>query len=298
MCAICSLLVTLITHAGTFHADDVLACCILKRVYPNSVINRVYRVPETLPANSIVFDIGEGKFDHHQIGGNGVRLNGVPYASAGLIWAEFGQVVVADTPDPQYVWRHVDKFLVQGVDAVDNGKMPFVDYPAQPMSISHMVGGFNPSNGTPEEYDQAFERAVDFVSVVLDNVIKTAVNKVSGRALVQEAIAKAENHIMVLDRFIPYTEHTRESNGPAAANIWFVVYPSDRGGWNWWCVPHDGERFSQRKSVPEAWRGKRDEELQKVTGIPTATFCHRDGFIGVAETKEDCIAMARLAVEA
>ena len=44
--------------------------------------------------------------------------------------------------------------------------------------------------------------------------------------------------------------------------------------------------------------GLRGLELQEVTGVTTASFCHPAGFIGGAETFEDAMAIAKLAVEA
>ena len=39
-----------------------------------------------------------------------------------------------------------------------------------------------------------------------------------------------------------------------------------------------------------------DEELQKVTGVSTATFCHNAGFICVADNLEDALKLAELAI--
>ena len=79
-----------ITHAGTFHADEIFATLILSKIIPRITL---IRLPEfgkeenTLAKqNVIVYDIGGGKYDHHQLGGNGIRENGVKYAACGLIW--------------------------------------------------------------------------------------------------------------------------------------------------------------------------------------------------------------------
>ena len=56
--------------------------------------------------------------------------------------------------------------------------------------------------------------------------------------------------------------------------------------------------FEQRKPVPEEWKGLNGPDIQKVTGIATATFCHPAGFIGGAETFADAYALAKKAVEA
>ncbi len=86
-----------VTHGGTFHADEVMATVILSKIFGDITVLRTFKVPENLKENVIVYDIGFGEFDHHQRGGNGTRENGVPYAAVGLIWKRFGRKIVADT---------------------------------------------------------------------------------------------------------------------------------------------------------------------------------------------------------
>ena len=114
-----------ITHSGKFHADEVMATVILEKIMPVNLL-RISKVPKTNP-NIIVFDIGGGKFDHHQENKNGERENGIPYASAGLIWKEFGLEIIkkfaADTQNLDYnrIFQNIDQKLIQGIDAIDNG---------------------------------------------------------------------------------------------------------------------------------------------------------------------------------
>ena len=74
-----------ITHSGTFHADDVFASAFLD-LYLGDV--RVFRTNNVDPSNVsegvLVYDVGRGKFDHHQ---NDAlkRDNGIPYCSFGLL---------------------------------------------------------------------------------------------------------------------------------------------------------------------------------------------------------------------
>ena len=63
-------------------------------------------------------------------------------------------------------------------------------------------------------------------------------------------------------------------------------------------MPDAIDSFGQRKPVPAEWKGLRDSELQTVTGVTTASFCHPAGFIGGAETLADALALAKLAIEA
>ena len=52
------------THSGKFHADDVFSSALLLYLNPQITITRGNRVPEDY--DGIVFDIGRGRYDHHQ----------------------------------------------------------------------------------------------------------------------------------------------------------------------------------------------------------------------------------------
>ena len=47
-----------------------------------------------------------------------------------------------------------------------------------------------------------------------------------------------------------------------------------------------------RLSLLEQWRGVRDEDLAKVSGIPGCIFVHASGFIGGNKTYEGALKMA------
>ena len=290
---------TAVTHAGVFHADEVFATVILDRALGGVKVLRTFRVPEDLPEDVIVYDIGHGKFDHHQKGGNGVRENGVPYSSCGLIWKEYGHKVVeeAETPNPELVWSLIDRDLIQGIDALDNGVMPKADYPAQALSISGIISQCNP-NWDEEDLnaDEAFEYACELADTVFTNILVNAISKANAQTLVDEAIEKSENGIMNLERFVPWQEFLFASELPKSEEILFVVFPSNRGGINCQCVPDSLGGFGQRKPLPEEWRGLPAEKLREVTGVESAIFCHPAGFMCSAGTREDAIKMAELAM--
>ena len=294
---------TVVTHGGVFHADEVLATVILSKVLGDVTVLRTFKVPEGLSNKVIVYDIGFGRFDHHQKGGNGTRENGVPYAAVGLIWKEYGHKLVENTVNPELVWNLIDRDLIQGVDATDNGAMPKPETEStepvvRNMSFSNAISGFNPTWDSNEDSDEAFAKAVEFAEIVFENTLKNATAKAKAQEIVEEAIEKSQEHIMVLDRFVPWQEVIFSSENAKASEVLFVVFPSNRGGFNWQCVPDVLGGFGQRKPVPFEWKGLSGENLQKVTGITTATFCHAAGFLGSAETFEDAYALAKLAVEA
>lgn len=289
---------TVVTHGGVFHADEVLATIILSKVFGDVTVLRTFKVPEGLSDDVVIYDIGFGKFDHHQKGGNGARENGVPYAAVGLIWKEYGHKLVENTVNPELVWNLIDRDLIQGVDATDNGAMPKPESELSNMSFSNIISGFNPTWDSNEDSDEAFIRAVEFAENVFENTLKNATAKAKAQKIVEEAIEKSQEHIMVLEQFAPWQEFVFSSENAKASEVQFVVFPSNRGGYNWQCVPDVLGGFGQRKPVPSEWKGLSGEKLQKVTGITTATFCHPAGFLGSAETFKDAYALAKLAVEA
>lgn len=284
----------IITHAGVFHADEAMAIAIYSKACDLNVL-RIYRTFSPVvnaPEDVLVIDIGGGSFDHHQKGGNGCRANGVPYASAGLVWRTFGLALV----NPE-VWEIVDQELIQGIDAMDNGQMPSLNYPAEAFNISRIISQMNPTWDSYEPSDICFLRAVNFSTLVLQNCILNAKAKVKAASIVNKAIEQSENRIMVLDRYVPWQDYIFSSSDPKAKDIAFVVFPSNRGGVNWQCVPDAPNSFGQRKPVPKEWRGLRDGELQVATGVKDAIFCHPAGFIGSAQTLQGAIELALLALE-
>ena len=221
----------------------------------------------------------------------------VPYSSAGLIWRDFGHMIpeISESANPDLVWSLIDRDLIQGIDAIDNGKMPSADYVCKPMTISFAISGFNPTWDSNVNSDTAFMEAVEFATLVLGNALANAVSKAKAESIVDAAIAKTKGPVMVLEKFAPWQEFIFSSENEKAKNILFVVFPSNRGGYNWQCVPATLGSFAQRHPVPQEWRGLSGKELQEVTGVTTATFCHPAGFIGGAETREDAIRLAEIA---
>ena len=282
-----------ITHGGYFHADEVFATIILSKVVKTLTVLRSFQVPQNINDDIIVYDIGNGKFDHHQKGGNGIRENGVPYSSCGLIWKEFGQQIVAQYPNPELVWEIVDRELIQGIDAIDNGTLPKLNYPARIMSISAAISSYNPTWDSSKDSDKCFLTAIEFANSIFENVLESAVSKSKAKNLVEVTIEEPyHENILILHRFMPWQEYLLTSQNPKAEKIQFVIFPSNRGGFNLHCVPTTLGGKDYRKSIPIEWHGLSGTKLQNVTGVSTATFCHPAGFIAGASTLSGAIKMA------
>lgn len=288
-----------VTHAGVFHADEVLATAILERVFGVVEVVRVRALPPMLPERAIVYDIGGGTFDHHQRGGNGARLDGTCYASAGLIWRTYGRKALSTTPAAVFdqVFCAVDERLVEGVDAVDNGQCGPIGSP-HVMTISDVIAGFNRMSQTGTgAADEMFLRGCVLMGAVLDNTIANARFEAEADQLVSLALDESDGRVLFFKQWVPWKKTLLGSTNPKSQTVVFVVFPSVRGGFNCQAVPRTAESRQVRIPFPQAWRGLTGERLQHACGVPDATFCHAGGFIVGAESRAGAETMARLALD-
>lgn len=269
---------THITHGGIFHGDEVFATVMLLKL-SDVKLARVFRVPENTLA--FVYDIGGGVYDHHQKGRNGERPDGVPYAAAGLIWRDLGVSIVKamdpELPDEQAeaVVRSVDRSLVEGIDGQDNGIARFTGEEVYAsMSVSNAVSRFNPNWDSEDTADEAFAKAVSFAEIVFDNAASSAASAIKAEGIVNAAVEASKDHVMVLDRFVPWQGTLLHLESERAQDALYVVFPSLRGGYNVQCVPDKPGSYSYRKPLPTEWHGNPTS-----TGIDGCTFVHPTGFL-------------------
>lgn len=313
---------TAITHNGEIHASEVFSTVILSKVFDNMILCRTHKVPEYLPENVIVYNIGSGKFGHYPLN-NGFRKNGVPYATCGLIWREFGKKFLQnhtysyfeyDETDEESqkqidkIWSIIDHILIQGIDVTPVSGMPQADYPAQLMNVSQLISAFNSnwddSYSLPNSYltpeDRQFLDALDLAESIFEHIVKNVFSKVCAQAAVEKAIENSEGNIMILDRYVHFwQDYFFTSSNPKTDDIKFVVFPSKRSGYSCQCVPIVPYHFRGIKDLPTAWVGLSGTALQNVSGIKTAISCSLlNGYLFTAETREDAIAAAKLALEA
>ena len=286
------------THSGIFHADEVMATVLLSKILPEVKVYRTFKVPENIAEDVIVYDIGGGIYDHHQRSFNEARENGIKFSSFGLLWRKFGMQLLSDNQNAEMVFELFDKSFVMGIDAVDNGQIERTDGGVQVMSISGAISAFNPNWDEKTDADECFLKAVAFAEIIFDNALAGAIAKAKAKAGVENAIEKSANGIMILDEFMPWQDFLFNSINRKAADILYVVFPSNRGGYNVNAVPDAPGSFGQRKPLPQSWAGLRGSELAAASGVATANFCHPAKFICGADTLEGALQMAKKAVEA
>ena len=293
--------ITVVTHNGTFHGDEVVAVAILSLVFPEKMVYVTRTRDRTIleeakcdPA-TIVVDVGGhydprvNNFDHHQKSFSEYREDGVvKYSSASLVWKNYGHLI-KDVND--FVYYKMDEEVLKNIDAVDNGVEGFYS------PISDIISSFNTTweDESQESENTQFLAAVKVARDYLENKIRFYKGLANAKNIVDNGEV-IDNKILVLPRFAPWQRYVTSDN--KYNEILYVVFPDKSGAWRVQAVPPEPESFGMRKPLPQEWRGLREEEFREVTGIRTANFCHPAGFIAGAETMQDAIEMARLAVKA
>jgi uncharacterized UPF0160 family protein len=285
-------------HDGMFHSDDVFSVAILS-LYLNKPI-KLFRTrdPKIFVKMDYLLDVGreynpaENKFDHHQENWSEKRSNGIPYATSGLVWKEYGEKICGS----REVAQKIDEKLIQHIDAEDNGVEFYKEnFPgAFPYCFSDFIFAFNPT-WTERDMNtlKAFEEAVEEVKKVLKREIKKVTDNVLGKEKIQKIYEKTEDkRILVLDD--SYSWKKIVSSFPETVFVIKQVY--ENKNWHLNAVTEEGFKFKNKVDLPAVWAGKEGKELEEITGVSGALFCHNKRFMCAAKTKEAAVELAKLAL--
>ncbi len=301
--------IRIVTHNGSFHADDLFACAVLKILYPKAEIIRT-RDEAVISSGDIVLDVGgeydpeRRLFDHHQKGGAGVRENGIPYASLGLIWKHFGLSLCDENRE---VWEKIEYKIVMPLDAIDNGVdtiKPIFEN-VFPYTADQSFLSFSPTWKEGEgRTDEIFLEQVDKIKPILVREITVAFADAEAKKIILEAAVNAlQKELVMLDN--PFPRYLYQKVLGELPDALFVILPRERNegwkkdeGWKVEAIRKNSTTMESRKYLPEAWAGLRDGALQKVTGVGSAIFCHNGRFMIATKTKDDAFTLAKLALQA
>ena len=219
-----------ITHSGTMHADEVFATAFLDLYLDDVKVFRTNKV-ENVCEDALVYDIGRGKYDHHQIDAE-KRDNGITYSSLGLLWRDFGRDFLKkyNFSNIEEVWNGIDKDLIEGIDADDNGFFPKVEANYKVKNLPSIIKIFNPSFGSFENEKDQFIKAVRLAKMIFEEEVIYINGKVISDKRVTDIIDNSDvsNGYLYLEEYIPFEDAI--FNHPLGDKILFVAYPSNRGG--------------------------------------------------------------------
>ena len=283
------------------------------------------------------YDAARNRYDHHQrsfttnFPGRETKLS-----SAGLVYLHFGRQIVArrlavpeDSEQVGLIWNKIYESFIEALDAHDNGISVYDPVALEAAGIEKkfsnggftlgaMVGRLNPNWNDPipedpaaaqEVEDKRFEAASQRIGEEFDRDLDYYTQAwLPAREIVTQAFSArqeydAEGRILVFKGLsVPWKDHlyTLEEENQGATKPLYVLYPekpSPGAKWRIQCVPVSKDSFQSRRPLPETWRGFRDEELDKISGIEGGVFVHAAGFIGGNKSFEGALAMAKKALE-
>ena len=307
----------ILTHSGSFHADDVFGVAVLAALHPDHTLTRTRDAALIAKADFAVdvggeWDAARGRFDHHQRGFTGAREGGEGYASAGLVWREYGTAYVrqlaaemdATIGDDAIaaIAADLDASLVRYLDMVDTGAAmvaPGV------FGLSSQVAALNSTwieeQGLSTEARGAlqlerFREAMAMVQRYLQRLVLRRVGQELAADRVRAAPRLLGGRVLHLaEGGMPWTRVVLDE----MPDVLFVLYPeSDDEGERYVLrtVPVKAESFEARRDLPRAWAGLREAQLAAASGVPDALFCHTNVFIAVARSFEGALKLAELAL--
>ncbi|HEY4515524.1 MAG TPA: MYG1 family protein [Candidatus Paceibacterota bacterium] len=292
----------IVTHNGTFHPDDCLAVSVIKVIEErkgNTVEIVRSRKDADWARGDYVVDVGRvydpdnNRFDHHQEGGAGERENGIKYSSLGIVWRKYG---VEFCDGSEEIARKIDKKIVEPTDALDNGQEVVVSKyeDIYPYTLYDIIDLYRPAwHEKDKTFDQGFFEAMAFAEHFLLREVQMERARIVARERVHQLLeGRADKRLLVIDEYLPVHPDIYEKE----KELLFVIMPTDGGTWALKTVRVNPYEYKARKDLPSAWAGKERKELQVITGVPDAEFCHSGRFIAVAHSKDGALALAKLAL--
>lgn len=314
------------THSGSFHADDAFGVAVLAALHPDHQLVRT-RDPQEVARADFAVDVGgvwdasTGRFDHHQRGFDGARVRvdasggqvrAEGYASAGLVWREFGAAYVRQvaqslghaigTDAAAQVAEDIDDSLVRYLDLVDTGAEAVA--PGS-FGLSSHVAALNTTWLEEQSLDNAakarlqlerFREAIAMVQRFLQRLVLRRIGQELAAGKVRAAGRLLDGKVLALaEGGMPWTAVVVNE----MPQVLLVLYPeSDEGGDRFVLrtVPDRLGSFGSRMDLPAQWAGLRDEQLAAASGVPDALFCHTNLFIAVARSEGGALRLAELAL--
>jgi uncharacterized UPF0160 family protein len=287
------------THDGRFHADEIFALAALNLIFPDLVIVRsrdenVYKSVDIIVDVGHVYDPENLIFDHHQRSFSLKRESGIPYASFGLVWKQYGELLCGSFESAEYI----DSAIVQAIDADDNGidiyetKIAGIGF----QTLSDIIESYVPRYvDDDQKVQRGFDLALNFATSYMVRQIELA------KELFEVALPNIRNAIKAAEdprvltfykfdktwiNFIP-----RESK-----EALFAIFPTHRKTWAIRSIPIKRQKFEYCKLLPKRWGG-RQKAFARISDVHDALYCHKGCFLAEAKSLEGAEKLAAFALE-
>ncbi len=308
----------ILTHHGKFHMDELLAICMLLhgplRNDKEIVIIRNREGIYTEHADYVldvgkVYNPNQNRFDHHQVNFDISYPDRTSYATAGLVFMKYGEVVIrklieehtnvcllSNTQLLDYVYTDIYTYL-KYVDNLDNGQKTNVSL-EKLGSSANWVTSMNPtrmfSTSLESDYTHNFIIALTSLRLWFKNFVVKSVAMWLGIQYLDELDKISEisnNPYLVIPYDLPWKELIWKRWNILSKFSFIIVANREMTNWSIHHVPTSPNNLRYFKvKIPFELLGLYGEDLETITGIADLIVCNNTGYITYAKTKQAAIA--------
>lgn len=320
---------TICTHNGRFHCDEVMATAMLKYLH-----NDKCKIIRTRDENvikyhqnfseSMVIDIGrvydpENKcYDHHQEEFNEPFTDKetdmhIPLSSCGLIYRHYGKPIITSMIFELYGGNHgfvskdIDRIFykfysifVKPIDAHDNG---IVDCESKDKAYFHctlsgIVSQFNRNTSDDVEQYVQFNKAADLCKTIFKEYLTKTIliqkEEALGRKIYEKGLEETDQElkdqgILIFDEDILFHKYLRYDD--PEQKFHFVTYPTDKDTYKIKTITKSGSVFKCIKPLIT------EDEAKERFGEENIVFIHKARFTGEVKNLETSINVLKASVE-
>lgn len=302
----------LVTHNGNFHYDEVLATVILTMIYPESKVTRS-RDPKVIDEGDIIYDVGgvfdpeTKRFDHHQktFKETFSPEHSTKLSSAGLIYKYFCNELfkIYGFGGNHMLYEEIklkvyNTFFLYA-DAIDNGQSIFGEI--IPRTLASLVAGFNVYDCKKESELEALQnKAFNAAREIVQTDFLNYMNYIFKEFIPSYDLVYNEMKDLTGDIYITNLKGSTDLifniDEKLKKNLKYIIF-KNKSDFRVLALPIQRGSFVTRAPLLEKWRGLRDDELSKISGIDGCLFVHATGFTGGNKTLNGAIKMCEKSLE-
>jgi len=304
---------SIVTHSGYFHCDEVCAYAILHYLYPKLKLYRTRNEKSIEKATYVidvggVYDVENGRFDHHQKDFKETFYEDgfIPMSSSGLVWKHFGiQFLkkyknISKAQIENVYHSFYNKFILE-IDAHDNGVRQ-CKHDSSHKYHKHTVLGslISDMNGidaiNADEQMSNFKEAASFMlhgmQIKINSIVRKLESFKKDMKIIKSAFKKStDKRVICVEKNCSNwlkCIHEYEKKNNAIGETLFAIYKINT---EYRVRAIENERFNPRKKL-------RTEKylLKNLSSSDDLIFVHKERFIGSAKTIETAREIAKLSL--
>lgn len=285
---------SIVTHNGKYHLDELVGVGILHTLYPNLKIIRT-RDQEPIKNASYVVDVGfvysheRKRYDHHQNGCNEVYNNmfQTPMSSAGMVFKHYGSEYIEKITDKKSnndLNEIIYKKIIEHIDGIDNGIYPHEKgvFPKfKSVSLHDIV-----TNSS--SFEEAMELIMKIIELLIKGQVKYYFQLENDMNILQNSQIIDNQIIVITEECEGFTELIHKFRKKTRKDIVYAVYigNEERNTWSARAIQKTG--FETIKPFPPEHYIK--EHCSNIE------FYHKKRFLVSCTNKESAIEVCKISL--